>query len=69
MEQKKRVVAKRGKLEKDKADQKKPQEITEEDITRSENETTKNVAAVRVISPIDLNLSLTSRSSRKFLKD
>lgn len=47
VEQKKRAVAKRAKLEKDKRDMKKPQEITEDDITRSENETTKNVAAVR----------------------
>lgn len=49
IEQKKRAVAKRAKLEKDKRDMKKPQEITEDDITRSENETTKNVAALEKI--------------------
>ena len=37
---------KRAKLEKHKEDEKKPQEIREEDIARSENETTKNVAQV-----------------------
>lgn len=47
VEQKKRNIGKRSKLEKNKDDQRKPQQITEEDITRSENETTKNVAAVR----------------------
>ena len=47
IEQKKRNAAKRAKLEKNKEDMKKPQEITEDDITRSENETTKNVATVR----------------------
>ncbi|KAF8214628.1 Nse4 C-terminal-domain-containing protein [Mycena galopus ATCC 62051] len=36
----------RAKLEIDKKDERKPQEIREEDIARSENETTKNVAAV-----------------------
>ncbi|PCH34744.1 hypothetical protein WOLCODRAFT_106472 [Wolfiporia cocos MD-104 SS10] len=49
IEQKKRAIAKRAKLEKDKRDEKKPQQITEEDITRSENETTKNVAAMERI--------------------
>ncbi|KAF8633380.1 hypothetical protein AX17_004551 [Amanita inopinata Kibby_2008] len=43
IEQKKRVTAKRAKLEKNKEDEKKPQEIKEEDISRSQNETTKNV--------------------------
>ncbi|OBZ72806.1 Non-structural maintenance of chromosome element 4 [Grifola frondosa] len=47
IEQKKRAVVKRAKLEVNKADMKKPQQITEDDITRSENETTKNVAALR----------------------
>ena len=47
IEQKKRAQGKRAKLEKNKEDLKKPQEITEEDITRSDNETTKNVATVR----------------------
>jgi non-structural maintenance of chromosomes element 4 len=50
VEQKKRNVIKRAKLEKHKEDQRKPQEITEKDITRSENETTKNVAAVCIPS-------------------
>ncbi|THG98480.1 hypothetical protein EW026_g3715 [Hermanssonia centrifuga] len=44
IEQKQRAVGKRSKLEKDKGSHKKPQELTEDDITRSENETTKNVA-------------------------
>ncbi|PFH50906.1 hypothetical protein AMATHDRAFT_143981 [Amanita thiersii Skay4041] len=43
IEQKKRVVNKRAKLEKNQEDEKKPQEIKEEDISRSQNETTKNV--------------------------
>ncbi|KAI0075023.1 hypothetical protein K474DRAFT_1664727 [Panus rudis PR-1116 ss-1] len=43
IEPKIRNAAKRARLEKNKADEKKPQEITEDDITRSENETTKNV--------------------------
>lgn len=47
IEQKKRNVAKRTKFEKNKSDEKKPQEITEDDITRSGNETTKNVVVVR----------------------
>ncbi|KAL1943718.1 hypothetical protein VTO73DRAFT_4163 [Trametes versicolor] len=49
IEAKKRAVAKRSKLEKNKEDMKKPQEITEDDITRSENETTKNVATIETI--------------------
>ncbi|KAJ7258101.1 Nse4 C-terminal-domain-containing protein [Mycena haematopus] len=36
----------RAKFEKDKKDERRPQEIREEDIIRSENETTKNVIAV-----------------------
>ncbi|THH32665.1 hypothetical protein EUX98_g1483 [Antrodiella citrinella] len=47
IEQKQRAPVKRSKLEKNKADEKKPQAITEDDITRSENETTKNVAALQ----------------------
>ncbi|KAF8345941.1 Nse4 C-terminal-domain-containing protein [Amanita rubescens] len=43
LEQKKRTTGKRSKLEKNKEDEKKPQELKEEDITRSQNETTKNV--------------------------
>ncbi|KAH9895829.1 Nse4 C-terminal-domain-containing protein [Cubamyces lactineus] len=54
IEPKKRTVAKRAKLEKNKEDMKKPQEITEDDITRSENETTKNVATLeRLLSKMD----------------
>ncbi|KAJ6578657.1 Nse4 C-terminal-domain-containing protein [Mycena vulgaris] len=39
----------REKLEKNKKDQTRPQEIKEEDIQRSENETTKNVAMVATV--------------------
>ncbi|KAH8105478.1 Nse4 C-terminal-domain-containing protein [Cristinia sonorae] len=46
IEQKQRAAAKRTKIEKNKADEKKPQAITEDDITRSENETTKNVVVI-----------------------
>jgi non-structural maintenance of chromosomes element 4 len=46
IEQKKRAATKRSKLEKNKEDERKPQELKEEDITRSQNETTKNVAIV-----------------------
>ncbi|KAJ7647211.1 Nse4 C-terminal-domain-containing protein [Roridomyces roridus] len=46
IEQKKRTATKRAKFEKDKADERKPQELKEEDIARSENETTKNVATL-----------------------
>ncbi|KAI0740474.1 Nse4 C-terminal-domain-containing protein [Earliella scabrosa] len=54
IEQKKRNAAKRAKLEKNKEDMKKPQEITEDDITRSENETTKNVATIeRILTNIE----------------
>ena len=51
IEQKKRHIGKRARLEKNKEDMKKPQEIREEDITRSENETTKNVASVSCFVP------------------
>ncbi|KIY67157.1 hypothetical protein CYLTODRAFT_376616 [Cylindrobasidium torrendii FP15055 ss-10] len=44
LEAKKRAQTQRAKLEINKADMRKPQEIREEDIARSENETTKNVA-------------------------
>ncbi|KAA1472846.1 hypothetical protein DENSPDRAFT_839229 [Dentipellis sp. KUC8613] len=47
VEQKKRNVGKRAKLEKNKADETRPQEIKEEDLVRSENETTKNVLTIR----------------------
>jgi hypothetical protein len=47
IEQKKRAQAhKRAKLEKNKEDERRPQELKEEDISRSQNETTKNVAIV-----------------------
>ncbi|KAF8967875.1 Nse4 C-terminal-domain-containing protein [Flammula alnicola] len=49
IEQKKRAPAKRSKLEKNKEDERKPQELKEEDITRSENETTKNVAILETL--------------------
>lgn len=41
-------MGKRAKLEKNEKDKTKPQEIQEEDITRSENETSTVVASVRV---------------------
>ncbi|KAF8638066.1 hypothetical protein AX16_010698 [Volvariella volvacea WC 439] len=44
IEQKKRATGKRAKFEKNKEDERKPQEIREEDISRTPNETTKNVA-------------------------
>ncbi|KAI0684484.1 Nse4 C-terminal-domain-containing protein [Cytidiella melzeri] len=46
IETKKRNVTKRAKLEKNIEDQKKPQNITEDDIQRSEHETTKNVSTL-----------------------
>ena len=46
VEQKKRAVGKRAKFEKNKADERRPQELREEDIARSENETTKHVIDV-----------------------
>ncbi|KAF8622646.1 hypothetical protein AX15_006758 [Amanita polypyramis BW_CC] len=49
IEQKKRAAGKRARLEKNKEDEKKPQELKEEDITRSQNETTKNVVALEAI--------------------
>ncbi|KAJ7178410.1 Nse4 C-terminal-domain-containing protein, partial [Mycena crocata] len=49
IEQKKRTVTKRAKFEKDKAEMRKPQELKEEDIARSENETTKNVATLEAL--------------------
>jgi hypothetical protein len=39
-------VGKRARFEKNKEDERKPQEVREEDIARSENETTKNVIDV-----------------------
>jgi len=50
---------KREKLEKNKAEQTKPQELKEEDISRSTNETTKNVATVSFDTPLCQNLSIT----------
>ena len=58
-EQKKRAAVKRTTLQKDERDKKKPQEITENDITRSENETTKNVATVRLPVPPRAEFTLT----------
>ncbi|KAJ6625515.1 Nse4 C-terminal-domain-containing protein [Mycena sp. CBHHK59/15] len=49
IEQKKRNFMKRAKFEKDQAEERKPQELREEDIARSENETTKNVATLEAI--------------------
>ncbi|KAF8161208.1 Nse4 C-terminal-domain-containing protein [Crassisporium funariophilum] len=49
IEQKKRAAVKRAKLEKNKEDMRKPQELKEEDITRSQNETTKNVAILEAM--------------------
>ena len=46
VEQKKRAVGKRAKFEKNKEDERRPQEMREEDIARSENETTKHVIDV-----------------------
>jgi hypothetical protein len=40
------VVGKRAKFEKNKEDERRPQELREEDIARSENETTKHVIDV-----------------------
>ncbi|KAI0297137.1 Nse4 C-terminal-domain-containing protein [Russula brevipes] len=49
VEQKKRVVGKRARFEKNKADERRPQELREEDIARSENETTKHVIDIRTL--------------------
>ncbi|EIW82702.1 hypothetical protein CONPUDRAFT_100999 [Coniophora puteana RWD-64-598 SS2] len=62
VEQKKRGPIKRARLEKEAEEEKKPQAITEEDIQRSENETSKNVAAVRPAFPFSFTHS-TSHSN------
>ncbi|KAI0056385.1 hypothetical protein BV25DRAFT_1814097, partial [Artomyces pyxidatus] len=49
IEHKKRNVGKRAKLEKNKADERKPQELREDDIVRSENEPTKRVLTIKDI--------------------
>ncbi|KAG6918025.1 hypothetical protein DXG01_016877 [Tephrocybe rancida] len=49
IEQKKRAAVKRAKLEKNQEDLRKPQELKEDDISRSQNETTKNVAILESI--------------------
>ena len=49
IEQKKRNTGKRAKLEKNKEDERKPQELQDEDIARSENETTKSVKDVGLV--------------------
>ena len=69
IEQKKRAAVKRAKLEKNKEDMKKPQEIREEDITRSGNETSKNV--LEVCAPIPAlgwckSADARSRSSKRY---
>ncbi|KAH9916528.1 binding domain of Nse4/EID3 to Nse3-MAGE-domain-containing protein [Fomitopsis serialis] len=59
IEQKKRAVTKRATLQKDEREKRKPQEITEGDITRSENETTKNVATLeRVLQQQESRVNL-----------
>lgn len=58
VEQKKRVVGKRARFEKNKADERRPQELREEDIARSENETTKHV--IDVSPPLLVSNYLTS---------
>ncbi len=47
----KKHPAKRARLEKNKADQRRPQELKEADIKRSDNETTKNVILVSIAVP------------------
>lgn len=59
IEQKVRQVTKRAKLEKNKADERKPQEIKEADMRRDENETSKNVHAIKkllddIVDPVNL---------------
>ncbi|KII93112.1 hypothetical protein PLICRDRAFT_170895 [Plicaturopsis crispa FD-325 SS-3] len=46
LERKARAPMKRSRLDKDKADQTRPQDLRAEDIHRAENETTKNVIAI-----------------------
>ncbi|KAJ2916752.1 hypothetical protein MD484_g3670, partial [Candolleomyces efflorescens] len=58
-EQKKRVIAKRSKQEKSNEEARRPQELKEEDIQRSENETVKNVAQIEELlseEPGQINL-------------
>jgi hypothetical protein len=65
IEQKKRVIAKRSKQEKSNEEARRPQELKEEDIQRSENETVKNVAQVSVLKPhVDVVLRLYLPSDR-----
>ncbi|KAF5317399.1 hypothetical protein D9611_003937 [Ephemerocybe angulata] len=49
IEQKKRAQGKRAKHEKEHAESKAPQQLKEEDIQRSENETTKNVSQLETL--------------------
>lgn len=49
IEQKKRTVTKRARLEKNKEDERRPLELKEEELNQAENETTKNV---RIVSNI-----------------
>ena len=60
----KKRPAKRARLEKNKADQRRPQELKEADITRSDNETTKNVILVSIAA---LYGGLRFSSKMKFL--
>ncbi|KAJ8508195.1 hypothetical protein ONZ45_g9501 [Pleurotus djamor] len=53
VEQKKRATVKRAKLEKKPEDRTQPQELKEEDISRSPNETTKNVAILEELLTSD----------------
>jgi hypothetical protein len=49
-------VGKRARFEKNKEDERKPQELREDDIARSENETTKNVIDVSSSRQTDSSL-------------
>jgi hypothetical protein len=59
VEQKKRAVGRRARFEKNKQDERKPQELREDDIARSENETTKNVIDVSSSRFLPLSFLLT----------
>ncbi|KAF7983272.1 hypothetical protein HWV62_22912 [Athelia sp. TMB] len=69
IEQKTRKQVKRAKLEKHKEDERKPQEIREEDIARSENETTKNVAQVKFVSQESISFADSMWQLTKLLED
>ena len=59
------MVGKRAKFEKNKADERRPQELREEDIARSENETTKHVIDVST-TPLSLRYFLSANTSAFF---